>query len=78
MVRGVWEVSFRIWCGVENCDEWGVGAKPTHVRFFKIRKIIKSVAISGILRLCEVIKNDGKANEAVLERGMIALNEKNH
>ena len=23
--RGVWEVGFPIWCGVGNCDEWGVG-----------------------------------------------------
>ena len=27
------------------------------------------------LRLCEVTKNDGKANEAVLERDMIVLND---
>ena len=26
--RGVWEVGFPIWCGVGNCDEWGMGANP--------------------------------------------------
>ena len=31
--------------------------------------------LPDVLRLCEVTKNDGKANEAVLERGMISLND---
>ena len=31
--------------------------------------------LPDVLRLCEITKNDGKANEAVLERGMIALND---
>ena len=31
--------------------------------------------LPDVLHLCEVTKNDGKANEAVLERGMIALND---
>ena len=31
--------------------------------------------LPDVLRLCEVTKNDGKANEAVLEQGMIALND---
>ena len=31
--------------------------------------------LPDVLHLCEVTKNDGKANEAVLEQGMIALND---
>ena len=31
--------------------------------------------LPDVLRLCEITKNDGKANEAVLERGMIPLND---
>ena len=31
--------------------------------------------LPDVLRLCEVTKNDGKANEAVLERGIIVLND---
>ena len=31
--------------------------------------------LPDVLRLCEVTKNDGKANEAVLERDMIVLND---
>ena len=31
--------------------------------------------LPDVLPLCEVTKNDGKANEAVLEQGMIALND---
>ena len=31
--------------------------------------------LPAVLRLCEVTKNNGKVNEAVLERGMIALND---
>ena len=31
--------------------------------------------LPDVLRLCEVTENDGEANEAVLERGMTALND---
>ena len=47
--------------------------------FSHIWDIIGIVAIRpylpDVLCLCEVTKNDGKANEAILERYMIVLND---